>query len=268
MMEDPLVAREDGAESAEVIDLRRRVAFYEGFDGIIKENVARAGDLLRLASERQAEADHAAAVARQDWERDTERYRATLVALLSEVRALDDAVETVAGRLSEAIELTAVSGTPLDTRFGGTDFGVMAVERSGSSPPPLNQTSLNPAPAVAEMPDDEERVGCRESRENGLVQPGVAERSRGAGDEVRQAVVVHGLGDVTQARSLVDHLRERTAIDTVEPKEFIGGVLRLAIAGRRPVHKDDLSTWVGGEVDTAEEDRDTLVLRLPSTPTL
>ncbi len=223
-MDEPLVAESRGGESVEVAEIRRRLAFYEEFDRIIQENVSRSGDLLRLAAERQAQADRAAVVARQELERATDRHRETLGRLLEEVRALGDAVAAVSSRISAALESTA--GLPT----------VQAARRPASEE----------APAAASIPIAGHHLGS----------------------EVRQAVVVHGLADVTQARSLVDHLRLREPLDTVEPKEFVGGILRLAVSGRGSVRREDVSEWFGGAVEVAEEGRDTLILRLPSAPTL
>ena len=81
-----------------------------------------------------------------------------------------------------------------------------------------------------------------------------------------QSVIVHGVSGVPQARSLVDHLRTREAIDTVEPKEFLDGILRLAVAGRQ-LRRDDFDEW-GSGVELVDEGPGALVLHLSGSPSL
>ncbi len=269
--------QDDPAGDAEIAALRQRLAFYEGFDLIIQENIARSGDLLRLAAERQAQADHAAAIARRDLERETRRHLELLVGLLAEVESLRDAVDAVTTRVAVAIA-AGDEQEPTSIPAAGSSSGdreraqapVGAAESVGFPPSGVPESTMGNRASGAGGQARASALGSSTADEHlpEVVGSPASGDVDGVAVGVSQALVVHGISDVTLARSLVDHLRGQEAIGTVEPKEFVGGVLRLAIAGRRPVRREDESAWSGGEVEIAEEGSGMLVLRLPSAPTL
>lgn len=95
---DPPVERES--------ELRRRIAFYEGFDSIINENIRRSGELLRDAEQRHAAAIAAAASARDE-------QRRLLAGLAEEAGALARHAESLARRIDAAMEAVGSgSATP------------------------------------------------------------------------------------------------------------------------------------------------------------
>jgi hypothetical protein len=85
--------------------LRERVAFYESFDQLIHENIARSGDLLRQAMDLRETAGRELEEAKAEAERfDNTRYRETLSDLLDEVTTLQGHVERLGRRVADAID--------------------------------------------------------------------------------------------------------------------------------------------------------------------
>src|SRR5262245_50963112 len=93
---------------AELTRLRERLAFYQSFEGLIQDNIARSGDLLRQAMDmlESAAADVAAAQADAARQRadDRSRYRILFSAMLDELTALQGQAERLARRLTSALD--------------------------------------------------------------------------------------------------------------------------------------------------------------------
>lgn len=99
---DPIASEESRAE---IDRLKERLAFFESFDQVIHDNIARSGDLLRQALELRETAGREMQMAKAEQERtDLARYRATLAALLEDVTSVQGQVERLGRRLSDAIE--------------------------------------------------------------------------------------------------------------------------------------------------------------------
>jgi hypothetical protein len=95
----------DQSISDELERMRERVAFYESFDQLIHENIARSGDLLRQAMDLRETAGRELEEAKAEAERfDNSRYRETLSDLLDEVTTLQGHVERLGRRVADAID--------------------------------------------------------------------------------------------------------------------------------------------------------------------
>jgi hypothetical protein len=92
----------DNPRNERETDLRRRLAFYEGFDAIINDNVRRSGELLREAEQRHAAEKAAAESSRED-------QRELLRGLAKEAAALSGLAVALAARIDAA--LSALDGT-------------------------------------------------------------------------------------------------------------------------------------------------------------
>jgi len=256
------IEQPDRGREPEVAELRRRLAFYEEFDRIIQENVARAGDLLRLAAERQAEADRAVVAARHELEAETRRHRAVLTQLLAELHTLRASLDAVESRLTTSLGMDGDADGPGDGRPASFREAVLAPQ---SAPE-------DSASGAADRGGAAVAADATASVANPRVPPPPPSKYPGRDDGVTappgQAVVIHGVADVSRARSLVEHLRGREGITRVDPREFAGGVLRLAVEGERPIRAEDIQGWESGSIEVAEDARHTLVLRLPAAPTL
>jgi hypothetical protein len=95
----------DASETLENLEqeirvLRERLAFYEGFDGLINENVAHARELFRLAAqEREAASVEVDRVRREAGRREAE-LRAALESLAAEVQGFAAAAEALSARVA------------------------------------------------------------------------------------------------------------------------------------------------------------------------
>jgi len=105
----------------EIAKLKERLGFYESFDQIIQENVARAGDLLRHAVSVRENADEAVSSATKELEQkrlsERQEQRALLSGLLDDVTTMQVHVERLARKVADAIddiEATLPAGPDLD----------------------------------------------------------------------------------------------------------------------------------------------------------
>jgi hypothetical protein len=83
--------------------LRERLAFYEGFDALIQDNVAHARELFRLAAQERETATAEADRVRQEAARREARLRAELETIAVSVGRLTEAAETLADRIALAL---------------------------------------------------------------------------------------------------------------------------------------------------------------------
>jgi hypothetical protein len=82
--------------------LQERLAFYEGFDRLIQDNVAHARELFRLAAQ-EREAATVVDRARHDASRREAHLRGELQLIASDLRQLSQIVETLADRVARAL---------------------------------------------------------------------------------------------------------------------------------------------------------------------
>jgi hypothetical protein len=82
--------------------LQERLAFYEGFDRLIQDNVAHARELFRLAAQ-EREAATVVDRARHDASRREAHLRGELELIASDLRQLSQIVETLADRVARAL---------------------------------------------------------------------------------------------------------------------------------------------------------------------
>lgn len=103
-------------QEAEIERLRERLAFYESFDRLIQENIARSGDLLREAMDLRESAARELAEARAEAARlratQQARLREILNAILDDLSALQGQAERVARRAADALDEVEASLPP------------------------------------------------------------------------------------------------------------------------------------------------------------
>jgi hypothetical protein len=101
--------------------LRERLAFYEGFDRLIQDNVAHARELFRLASHERQAAATAVDRARHDAGQREAHLRGELESIASDLEQLSLSVESLSARVAHALgEWASRNGgaesTPAETR--------------------------------------------------------------------------------------------------------------------------------------------------------
>ena len=90
--------------SSQIERLSERLRFYESFDELIQQNIARSGQLLREAGEKRDEAVATIAQSRRQIEIERETQRSALTELLDDVMTIQQATERLAHRVSDALE--------------------------------------------------------------------------------------------------------------------------------------------------------------------
>jgi hypothetical protein len=286
----------DQSISDELERLRERVAFYESFDQLIHENIARSGDLLRQAMDLRETAARELAEAKAEAERfDNTRYRETLSDLLDEVTTLQGHVERLGRRVADAID-EFESGLPPGEQSspplrlpGGGDIHADFLD----SPPEFVEfaTPEERAAVAASEPPSEAPVAAEPSpeAESTWLQPESAPASAGTGapsataaedqppeaeppavepepkvHEQSMTMLVHGVPRAATALSLQRYLAQLGQVEAVEPREYAGGVLRLHVAVREPVSVDDLRGWKeGAGFEPVHARHDLIEVRLP-----
>ena len=96
------------AEDEEITALREKVAFYETFDSLIRDNIDRAGALLREVATKQVDAEAKLRSSTKDLERrqieERTRYRKIFGSMLDEVSTIQQQVERLARQVSDALD--------------------------------------------------------------------------------------------------------------------------------------------------------------------
>ncbi|MFN8592670.1 MAG: hypothetical protein U0031_14525 [Thermomicrobiales bacterium] len=93
----------------QIRNLQQRLAFYEGFDSLIQDNVAQSRELLRLAAKERADATASADRVRMERESREREHRAELQAIQAEVTAVSQSLLSLGRRLDTALN----SGTAM-----------------------------------------------------------------------------------------------------------------------------------------------------------
>lgn len=156
----PSTVPESGLESTQ--RMAERLRFYESFDELIQQNIARSGQLLREAADRRDEALAAIAQSRQQIANERETQRAALTELLDDVMTIQQATERLAHRVSDALEQIEFELEPVGLHG--------ASSLSGGAPgrlPGLAGNGFTPSQTVAEDVHDEFNRGVLGQRTPG-----------------------------------------------------------------------------------------------------
>ena len=142
---------------AEIRALRERLAFYESFDALIRDNVSRAGDLLRQAASRQVDAE---LELRKNERRQVEErgnYRRVFSGLLDEVSTVQGQVERLARQVADALD-DLESQLPAAGELAAIERGELPSipGMSGGAPADIiSEEAAPPTPAVVASEEDE-----------------------------------------------------------------------------------------------------------------
>jgi len=288
--------------------LKERVAFYESFDQLIHENIARSGDLLRQAMDLRETAGRELAEAKAEQERtDLTRYRTTLTSLLEEVTALQGHVERIGRQVADAIEeveaaLPPGERAPTPPKLPGSEsisapFLDTPPEYISFTTPEERAAAISSASPAEPVPDVEEPAETIAAQENKLDEASepflpdldsltvsdisgelsaktdeaqaqqVEAQPPPAEPEVKTqslTMLVHGVPRAATALSLQRYLAQLGKVETVEPREYAEGVLRLHVAVREPVSVEDLRGWKEGTgFEPVHTGLDLIEVRLP-----
>jgi hypothetical protein len=111
--------------------LQERLAFYEGFDRLIQDNVAHARELFRLAAQERETASTVIVQARDDANRRETHLRGELEQIASELSQLSQLVESLSDRVARALgEPASQNGWPesaLSADPGSEQSGALVV---------------------------------------------------------------------------------------------------------------------------------------------
>ena len=273
--------------AGELARARERLAFYEGFDRLIQENIARSGDLLRQAAEQREAAIREVSQARAELDRRRDEQRTTLTLLAEELLGLQRQVGALTQRVMAAIDdlgtipaaaspnpeavisppspvaptSTAPTEPPLTPESPVTTtaapVGTVDVTDPGVSPPPLPPLApihdeLAAEPTDGELPETARTVAPTED------EPTTSEVPRAV------SVVVHGVPRAAAALALQRHLHGLAHVEAVEAREYAAGVLRLQVHARAPLALDDLRGWEGAsDLEPVNVLADVIEVKLP-----
>ncbi|CAN5553072.1 hypothetical protein BH23CHL5_BH23CHL5_05690 [soil metagenome] len=257
----------------EIDHLRARLAFYESFDSVITENISRSGDLLReAASMRESAAlESEAAHYRLSGELQAvrESFRSTIATLLDDVTDLQGQAERIARRLTDVLDdlesqlmpgpdfpalpadFPALNDVPGHAMPGTTD-SKSKVETAIEPEMSASQAEVDGRPveaaAIFDAVSSMESDGPATTDAESPVSTGEADRlvSSVKDPDDPFELLVHGVPRAATALALKRYLEALDIVDTVEPREFAAGVLRLQIRTGRSLTLADLETWASG----------------------
>ncbi len=153
-----LAAVPTGGLAEQLARVEERLRFYESFDRLIQENIARSGELMReavdLRERSQAEFARQRAEAEERAAQERERQRSLFSGLLDELGAVQHATERLARRVTEALESVEAelpAGGRAEVRLPGSarvaDLAPMATPEalpSETAGPPRGGSGFHP----------------------------------------------------------------------------------------------------------------------------
>jgi hypothetical protein len=184
---------------------RDQLAFYESFDRLIQENVARSGELLREAQAERERAAHDIAASRADLDRrlavGREQQRSTLAAIRDDLQRIHEQVSTLAQRVDEALS-TLDNAPPLN------DPG--ETSPAASDPSPIASTIGSPAtpptPPTAWVPPVERGdvlfSPLSSTRSAGSPAPGLPDTSSDSAP-IEKVSPAHRMGDLNGGTAII-----------------------------------------------------------------
>ncbi len=210
---------------------RERLSFYEQFDEIIKQNIASSSALLKEASARFD----------SDFADERDRYRAVLSDILDDVTTLQAQSERLARRVNDALE-ELETGLP----SAGEPPAASVAPGIAAEAPPEAAAVVNAATAGTRKRP--ERVAPAplppEPAVDASVLPKVAPMAvLPPAEPTSTTLLVHGVPRASAALGLKSYIEKLDFVDSVEPREFAAGLLRLQVDGARPLTVADLSGW-------------------------
>lgn len=277
--------------AAELDRVRERLAFYESFDSLIRDNVARSGELLRqVAAEREQNSQKLLEM-RAEVDRRLAEQRSALEEVAAGLAGLQANLGTLADRVTSSLnalpgagsaELSAASaqGSML-TDQSSVQFGNRVEEsaqlpgavvppsapggptREGAPGVPELRVDPEPLPSIAALTDAQPAVDVSQPEvveRPGDDQPGEPGGATAAPESPGPArhkidLIVHGVPRAATALSLQRHLQELSGVEAVEVREYVSGVLRFQVVAAA-LGPDDLKGWQNGdalEVVTARD---------------
>lgn len=230
---------------------RERLSFYEQFDEIIKQNIASSSALLKEASARFD----------SDFAEERGKYRAVLSDILDELTVLQAHSERLARRVNDALDELEISSLDEGEPVTGSIAPGIVAEAPPEAAAVVNaavaSTRKRPArtkPAAAPEPAAPQPRVAPESAVIPRVAPAVELPPTGP---TSTTLLVHGVPRASAALGLKSYIEHLDFVDSVEPREFAAGLLRLQVEGNRPLTLGDLSGWNMGdriELKTASND--------------
>ncbi|MCA9859896.1 MAG: hypothetical protein KC438_09245 [Thermomicrobiales bacterium] len=213
---------------------RERLAFYEQFDEIIKQNIATSSALLKEASARLD----------SDFASERQYHRALLADILDELTSMQEQNARLARRVSDALDALEGTTTPAPEAAVPVDLvaeappEVAAVVNAAAT---SNRTAPDPQPVVddpeADTPELASGAAVAQAPNPVVVEPAVP------GEPATTTLLVHGVPRASAALALKTYIEQLDFVQSVEPREFAAGLLRLQVDGDRPLMLGDLSGW-------------------------
>jgi len=244
--DDPAVLRQS------LLRAKERLAFYEGFDRIIGENIRRSGELMleTIALREEAQAAEHARLTREaqiEKERQAERAqtKALLAALHNEIAGFQQATASLAARVADALRALEPDD---DTSPSPEDTAPIPAPDIETAPPPAPvppaatpESDARPAETTASRPTVSFRpirhasaptIAPANEKQAGEASPtGNAHPAEAVSAPQHRTIdlVVNGIARATTALAFQRALSGQDGILNVETREFAEGVLRLKV---------------------------------------
>lgn len=242
---------------------RDRLAFYQGFDRVIADNVRRSGELMleSLSLKEQIAAEHGQVGARE---------RASL---LAQVTSLQEQFDSVSAQLASAVSALASLRATLDPHApptsdrGAASQGAEPVDDVADAPagqdsnvapvegaPVFHDTAMDTSEAVTAEPvvlpagvatvltDGIEAAPTESEPDEDDPSPD----AEGWAESRVIEIIAHDVAKAATALALQKHLRALPQVEQVDTREFASGVLRLQVIATAPISEASVLAWDGG----------------------
>lgn len=266
----------------ELAEARQRLAFYETFDQLIRDNVLRSGELLRQVAAERGQHEQKLLELRQELDQRLAEQRSTLAELATGLAGLQANLTAVGDRVGASLaELGPVpAGTAAGETPAGDGSGVGGPAAMGAAAIADRVEAMNDTETLAQtgrvqsiegsVPDPVSAAGAapRVIERGRLLDQSVAADVNGTGGEVatlgRRTIdlIVHGVPKAATALSLHRYLQQLSGVESVDVREYVSGVLRFQVVATE-FGPEDLLHWPGaGGLEAVARGDHVLELRL------
>lgn len=269
--------------AVELAEARQRLAFYETFDLLIRDNVLRTGELLRQVAAEQGQSEQQRLAIQTQLDQRLAEQRSTLTeiatglaGLQANLVAIGERVAASLARLGEAPSGVPVAAEPpagdqreVSGPSERIDEAIADRTEATTAPETLVQSGRWYSPGMSDSGTIQAANAAPAEIDSGRLPDqslvtatnGTAGKST-APDRRTIDVIVHGVPKAATALSLQRYLQELQGVETVDVREYVSGVLRFQMVATE-FGPEDLLHWPGaGGLEAVTKGDHVLELRL------
>ena len=249
----------------ELAEARQRLAFYERFDVLIRDNVLRSSELLQQVAAEHGQSERKLLGMRMELDQRLTEQRSALEEIASGLAGLQVNLAAVGERVAASLarlgempaEVPVAGESPTGDRSGVRCPAEMSDEAIASRMEAMNDTETLAPTGSLQSPGMSHSSSVPTADATPPVIEGGQPNSQilttvvnGTSSKTEVAprrtidIIVHGVPKAATALSLQRHLEELRGVETVDVREFVSGVLRFQMVATE-FGPEDLLHWAG-----------------------